>query len=485
MTARTTPFESIAGKFLISAPGLAPKELREIPLGSSWTLAVDDDVPVIDITCAGKRIGWLIGVVVDLETSSVCDEALILHDCETVETAWSAIAMRCAGSWLCIFDHDSEIELRPDADATVGVVYDPKLRQIASHSFLLVGDDYSARLNAKDRAANRVDEDGWFTGGLTAHSGIFRLLPNHGMTTSDFVPKRISLDLPTYVTNIGPVVDAIASDISATVRALDTHKSAAICLTGGKETRALLAALKTSAGAHTFVTIDYPNSLDGHLAAKLAATANLEHAIIPRVEANHQDKQTWLIGAGHAMAGANKDFFPSILSLSEKYLIGGLGGEFGRGFLWPDDLVAESHIDAGFVLARLKLPRNQANMEATTRWIEGLPDGLDAFQTLDLAYLELRMGPWAFAQPRAKSSPRSIHPLISYRQYARLLSVAPALKRKDGIIETLILRQWPELLDIPINQFGDFRDHVHRAKLALMNPGRVFRKLKQIVASSV
>ncbi|MBV7258273.1 hypothetical protein [Erythrobacter crassostreae] len=485
MTAVLDPSNVLEGKYVISKSRDWPEGLKETRLTPIWSLATDDDLNIVEIQSGGQRRGWLIGVVVDLDAKSVCMNSLVLETGESLESIWEAICRRCAGSWLCILDHGHEIEVRPDASATIGAVYDPDKRRIASHAFLLTGDAYSARLKESERSVNGVDRDGWFTGGLTAHSGIMRLLPNHCLGTIDFVPVRVPQNMPDYQIDVGAILDEIASEISDTVTALASDKPTTVCLTGGNETRALLASLRCSAKSLPFMTIDYPQSIDAVLAGRLAVIANLDHSTRSRIEATEQEKQEWRIGAGHAMAGANKDYFPSVSPLAGQYLVGGLGGEVGRGFLWPTELEADDNVSTDLILARLKMPRSQSNFDVVRNWHANLPSGLDAFQVLDLAYLELRMGPWAFGQPRMRAAPRSIHPLISYTQFSRMFSISPAIRARDQMLLEITKRQWPELLDIPINKHGDWRDFWNDFVRAVSSPSRVLRKIKHVLLSKL
>ncbi|MDZ4138884.1 MAG: hypothetical protein U1D66_08415, partial [Erythrobacter sp.] len=366
------------------------------------------------------------------------------------------------------------------------LVFDPSQRRAASYAYLLAGDEYQSRLNLAEREVNDVERDGWFTAGLTAHSGIFRLLPNHRVNTRDFRMKRNPLRMPEYNENVDQTVDQMASEIAKVVAAVRADRPTEIGLTGGNETRAILAALRKQSADVTFVTVAFEAStIDVHLSKRIAKTHGLNHRILPQKKADERQQELWLIGAGHAMAGSNKHFHPSMEPLAGHVLVGGLGGEVGRGFLWPSTLSADEQISDAYILARLKQPLSPENLAAAMHWRTQLPENLDAFQVLDLAYLELRMGTWACAQPRMPMVPRAIHPLISYNQFSRMWSIPPAIRQGDQMIRVLIQRNWSELLDIPVNKYGDFRDHLFLFNRIIKRPDKVLRKIKQILHSKL
>lgn len=473
--------DAIIHKFLIFSQGPAPSGFRRIALNTNWTLAIDDDLAIAPVLGKGKRIGWLLGVPVDLDDEAVVTNELHLTGNGRTQTAWDEVKQRCAGSWLFIGLDGDQIELRPDADATIGAVFDPAQRRIASHAFLLAQEDYWQRLDQEARKSNEVEQDGWFTGGLTAHRGIYRLLPNHRLNTRDFEHRRIAMQLPSYRAEVEPLIAEISEEVRKVVRALRAHGKTAVCLTGGNETRAILAILREDAPDIDFVTIGYArDSRDLYLASRLVQIAGLRHRSVPSRRAAKDEIDQWLIGAGHAMAGTNAQFFPTTRSLDKRFLIGGLGGEVGRGFLWPKELPEHGPLDAAYILKRLKQPTTAQNLQTVSAWVERLPDKLDPYQILDLAYLELRMGPWAFAQPRMSGTVPSIHPLISYNQFARMWSIEPVRRANNELIRQIIEQNWPELLKVPINRWGNHRDFTDPIIEAIRHPKKIRRKIRQI-----
>ena len=54
------------------------------------------------------------------------------------------------------------------------------------------------------------------------------------------------------------------------------------------------------------------------------------------------------------------------------------------------------------------------------------------------------------------------------------------IRRNNGMTSLCIKREWPELLTLPINRYGDLRDSVAPIHRAIANPRRAMRKIRQV-----
>jgi hypothetical protein len=124
------------------------------------------------------------------------------------------------------------------------------------------------------------------------------------------------------------------------------------------------------------------------------------------------------------------------------------------------------------------MPAHPRTREAVAAWLPGVA-GLDPFLQLDLAYLELRMGCWAYAQSYVAPDIPEISPMISRESFAAMLSLPPSARRSNALILTSIRMAWPELLELPINRYGDWRDRLRLVRRALAEPRLVVKKLRK------
>ncbi len=162
-------------------------------------------------------------------------------------------------------------------------------------------------------------------------------------------------------------------------------------------------------------------------------------------------------------------------------LVGGLGGEIGRGFFWRTSDAASTHVGPETIVGRFGMPSHPQVLQAVARWYPSVTV-FDPFLRLDLAYLELRMGCWAFAQAYVLPEVPAIHPMISRRAFASMLALPVEWRRNGTMIRTAIAREWPELLDLPINRYGDYRDTLRFVERAVRQPHLVLKKARKLFA---
>jgi hypothetical protein len=252
-------------------------------------------------------------------------------------------------------------------------------------------------------------------------------------------------------------------------------------LTGGNETRMLLACARRVTDRIEFATIRGPNLVDRSLTNRLVARYRLNHRYLILKQADAASIHTWDLRVGHTLAGRNRKFHPTVSPLAGRIVIGGLGGEVGRGFLWPAH-DPDQIDDTPTLIARLKLSAHPELVDAVDEWRRGLPQGITPLQLLDIAYLELRMSTWAYAQAYTQPDIIELHPLTSRAQFTRMWSLPTEERRKNVLVTGVIQARWPELLsEIPINSYGDWRDKLERLRRAISRPDRAFRKIRQIV----
>jgi len=277
----------------------------------------------------------------------------------------------------------------------------------------------------------------------------------------------------------GTEIATITEQVKRAIRALTNGRSAYVALTAGNETRLLLSCCRNLLQKVTFVTVAAPGAaLEVVRAKELASRFKLNHQTLRYVKANKAQVELWERRAGHCISGANKTMHPSVSPLDAEFFIGGLGGEIGRGFLWLGSKRTDA-IDAVEIIDRLKLARHPEVLAEVREWLQPL-DHYDALVKLDLAYMELRMSCWGFADSYALPKQLEIHPLVSRQIYCAMLSLPAEMRRNNGMILSCIKREWPELLILPINRYGDLRDSVNPIRRAIANPRRALRKIRQL-----
>ena len=481
-----TPILEHEGQFLIAVDKkpLRPEATR-YEVGSIFVDVFRGAKAVEAYDKSGRPVGLFIGTLIDTDRELVIDDRVVfdaeISDVKDIDRFLEEQIYRFAGRFLFIVNMLGQRQIYLDANGSKSLVYNPAERvAAATTSLLLSSDDYREKFRADLYRACGVDGDGWFTAGLTAHSGIRRLFCNHYLDLDSWKTVR---HWPTgqFVesANPGEEIATITEQVKRTIRALTNSGSVSIALTAGNETRLLLACCRDLLRKVTFVTVAAPGAtLEVVRAKELASRFGLNHYVLPYVRANPSQAELWERRTSHCVTGTNKTMHPSVVPLDGKIFLGGLGGEIGRGFLWLGSKRSDA-IDAIDIIDRLKLPRHPDVLAAVKDWFDPL-DHHDALGKLDLAYMELRMSCWGFADSYALPKQVELHPLVSRRIYSAMLSLPADMRRNNGMISACIEREWPELLSLPINRYGDLRDKVSPIGRAVANPRGAIRKIRQL-----
>ena len=432
-----------------------------------------------------RRIGVLLGDPVDLDRGVVVDGALVLPAplSGDIDTFVERHIYPLGGRFLFVLDHGNVQRLYLDACGSHPAVFDPQTGCVASSAGLLLDvAAYEERFRVHLYEHLKIRRDGWFPAGLTAHEGVQRLLVNHYLDLRTSVPTR---HWPIRAIETTPDPDVACRRIIAMTRcAIDAFLRTgplAMSLTAGNETRLLLAAVRDISRKIDLVTVDHwEGRLDRVRAQELAERFGLRHRCLPAVTATPEQAEDWHARSGHCIGGPNMVSHPTVEQLSSaSFFVGGMGGEIGRGFFWrPTDKVT-TLVSATNLVSRFGMPPHDEVIDAVESWLTHLPEGIDTFLLLDLAYLELRMGPWAFAQTPGTLPVREAHPLISRRSFEDMLSLPPEWRASNRMILRSIELHWPELLELPINRFGDWRDPARQIERAVRRPHLVVKRLRK------
>jgi hypothetical protein len=429
-------------------------------------------------------LGLFLGTPLDLIQGQIITSDINLCK-DLVSSDIPAFLEDYAGSYVFIFAKECDKRIYLDADGTMSLVYDPISKCSGSTASVLLHDNvYFDRL--RKRLFNHLDilNIGWFPGGLTAHNGIFRLLCNHYLSLTDWATVRFwPEDKIIYSENSDIEIKTIQKETRRIIEVLSMSREIMQSLTAGFETRLLLSCAKDFVEKISFFTVA-STKIDTDIANKLSHIFKLNHINYSVIKSNYEQQQQWLYRSGHAVGGTNLWTHPTIQQLPANAILSiGLGGEVGRGFFWKKQDRISDCVTADLLYGRFGIPYDELLFEYVKEWLNDLPHGLDFFSILDLAYLELRMASWAYAQSYAQDALRlHISPMISYRNYKAMFHIHPNIKRNGSILKSVIINNWPELLNYPINRYGGWQD-LFTVFSKLSNPKRVLSKVRKIVSN--
>jgi hypothetical protein len=464
--------------------------LRAQQVGRFW-LTLGADLPVTRVTDNnGADIGVILGFAIDIPNSMTLGStwAAPVDANDPIETIADALLWVLGGRYIWICTVGNHARIYPDAGAQVTCVYDPIEKCVgATAPSILDGDRYEARFNRSLFETLGVNGEGWFPAGLTAHYGLFRLLPNHYLDLNTWTTSRFSLgamvrqDL-TPDDIVGQMIDVIQSQIAALAA---SDRMPAIALTAGYETRVLLACARPFLDKVKFVTVvgEDRHQIDSIIAGRIATDLALDYMPLHRKEADADQQALFLRRGGHCHGDSNIKYHPSVWPLVPDHVfVGGLGGEIGRAFLWRASDTSETEITPDFLISRFGLPTSSEATTAIDAWLAVVKNnvGKDALQILDLAYIENRMGPWANAQFCADPTVIRHAPMFTYAT-SQLMRNLPADWKISGKLGIAIINQlWPELSAYPYNSLGPTRDLWVKVQRIVANPTIIFKKLRQM-----
>jgi asparagine synthase (glutamine-hydrolysing) len=275
-------------------------------------------------------------------------------------------------------------------------------------------------------------------------------------------------------------VDAAADEMAASLREWQTgylsdHPDAMLQLTGGHDSRILLAAIprdrRAGVGA---LTLGDPTSPDVTIAARLAARDGLRHQVY-RLDQQQpptpEEAHTLALVAARAMECQASPLALAPLMLAESNLpqghrLAGLGGEVARGFYYAGQPAGATTSPALVErLARWRLFSNEAveagvlapsfvaeAQTATLATLSGLFPAGDWLRATDDFYLFHRMHRWAGVHGTVAAVRRYyVNPMFDRRFVELALAVAPADKRDSLLLGRIMTRLDPALAAIPLD----------------------------------
>jgi hypothetical protein len=474
------------GQFVISARATAPTGRRpDIQFETLETIAVEFRRPlgfrrILDER--GELVGAVLGRPIGLDKEMVPGEAISVPGVSKQDIV--SIVERIhelAGQYAIIIDNGDSARLYLDPGGSLSTVFDRRQGRAGSTAAMLLEPrQYAERFRDDLFRGARVARDGWLPAGLTAHDGIERVLPNHYLDLSSWVQVR-HWPAGRIAERSDPDVACleIMNVVRNTIATMRRRGAVAVALTAGNDTRLLLSACRDMTDEIDFVTVDGGSRLDRDTAAALAARFGLRHRILTQMKASPEQAQEWLARTGHCVGGPNMLYHPSIAALRGRgCFVGGVGGEVGRGFFWRPTDKEPFRLTAEGLVGRFGLPGHPDMHEAVAAWLASL-EGLDPLQQLDLAYIEHRLGCWAFAQAYANPGIHHVYPLVSRFVFEAALSLPVAWRASDRMVTRSIELTWPELLEIPRNRYGDWRDKKRLVMRATKKPYLVARWLRK------
>lgn len=470
----------------------APPSYVLTALDGVWIASAPQFQVTVVRDAASQPVGLLVGVAYsEFEDRFITEPELslpvVVKDIDDLELA---VLPRLAGSFVLLTAGRLPRRLYPDHAGSISMVYFAERRLAASSPALLFDEaEYRERFQADlhDALVVREGAGGWISGTLTAHRGVFRVLPNHYLDLATWTAPRYWPRLGEFdgwrdmTAAAASAAEAIRKFSSAVCRSYDVG----VTLTAGFDTRLVLASCRDHLADCRFFTIAAPHAeMDVAISQEIAKRYGLNHGVLPLKQADAAGMAAWDRMVGDCMIEAPRLTHPTLRDLTDRNaLLTGLFGEIGRCRYYRQDLmeINDAVIDARFVIDRLTVPAHPALVENVDAWLAGLR-GQPNSVILDLSLHELKLGAWAMPQRSMTNSVKwAFMPFTQRPVFDAFIGVAPADKGTKALFWAIIKNLWPELAALPINKYGDARDYAVLFD-KLTNPVRVRRFLRDRLA---
>lgn len=466
----------------------APSGYREIQISDTYIYfdPLFEQIPVV--TQNGELIGVIIGFPYDTKSDCFIKSKYneIIVDDYIFPDNIDLIVKYIAGSYILLLKSLHELRLYLDHGGSIPIVYCSDYGVAASSASLILDDlDYASRFNSAlyENLVSLEHAGGWISGTLTAHNGVRRLLPNHYLNLSTWVAKRYWPTPADLVNeeNSAAAAPIICRSLAGFVGAAFKQFRTSATLTAGYDSRMILMASREAREIASFFTVAVSDGkIDVDVARDLTDRFGISHKTIEPTVSSSEEAEIWDRATGHCVNESNRSSYRTLDRLSDvDFILTGMFGEIGRCRLYRQDYynINDKHIDESFVISRLTLPQFEPLNNNIKEWLNTL-DGISNANVLDLAFWELKFGSWAMGQrPIQNSVKYALHPFTQRNILQLFLSLDPIEKQGGALFDECIKLQWPELLNTPINAYGDLRDYLGLLR-KISNPYRVRRFLR-------
>ncbi|NCB43414.1 MAG: hypothetical protein EOM59_12465 [Clostridia bacterium] len=390
----------------------------------------------------------LIGIVTDLDgelknLDVVSEEQLdedLLHE---------RIARKLGGTYVLIFTKNNDLTVYNDPAGLMGVYYD-KTGRAASSPNLLTPLLPDLLVENSFRFSKGND---WYTGSTTPYSGVKKLFPNCSLELKTgrikrYWPKPSDFQFTHNTTDgkIQKICDLLKGGISSALA-----QGQVLCsITGGQDSRVVLAACKDSWQAIDFFTIkaDWVARDDISLAALLAKTTSINHKFI-----DYASTPAWLdelyneIGANESI-GARREIAGTCLQLEghNKIHINGNLGALCKSYYWHNTHPKEFKISA---VTRDFIDPGKIIFDGISEWVSTIVEIKEAHILYNLFYLEQRGGRWISAGENCSRLFYESFTPFNHREIFCLISSLPLELQCSGkLLKIFVQKLAPELLHV-------------------------------------
>ena len=477
MNLETTGLESMTHRLNVSrltGQFILGKNRTPVPEGWSsekigvWQLGRYPSLPRIRILDDDDRIvGCLLGYPIDDNGILLSERDAIrvsgLYDCS--ESNAEKFVYSFGGRFLVALVGVLHPRLYLDPCGLLSVVYCARQEVVASTPNLIPYDDQTQDRVDLAREMGIPYSNTMYPLGLTPRYNIERLLPNHYLDFSKWKSVRHWPKRPLQSSaSVDEALGAIAAIVKRNIRAVALKIPTYLHLTGGQDSRMLLACAKDVVDHLEMLTIPIPDNrgfIDVSIARKITRQLHLRHLVPPWRKPKQEDVDKWMFRVGYSVwekRGMQTTTTLKQVNPAYAHLYADTG-EVARAYLahklsaTERSKITPEHLHSCWGLTSRRAPSTAFTIAPLRHWLGTVP-AADTIQLLDLFYIEQILGCWGGIWPYADSSDQGFitFPMCHREVIERILTLPPQYRRSGALARDVINREWPELLAWPFNE---------------------------------
>ena len=443
----------------------------------NWHLAHHPTLPVITVEDpshddpSDTRVGWLLGYPITPEGRLLVDGTTLTLPGDPVD-----LADDLGGRFLMIIADEDHPAIYPDAVGSYSSVYCPSLRIAVSTPASIPYESGTTDRHELIELLGIPWTGGTFPFGMTARHGVERLLPHHHLDLRTWTmvrhgPRR---RYERGELSVEDTADRIATIVRRQIDAVMDHIPCS-CPSLRATTRARCSPAPATVATNwpctppTWLISTAPTTSRPQPPSPVASACTTN--AFPITRPTTADLDRWFHRTGCSVGeGRGLEATTSYGTLDpSRARLNGQIGDFARNvYRLPTD-----HEDTRLTVERLALQRSSDHdvdwrasvrpgkirfssspevVSYVERWLYSVAEP-DALRVLDLAYLEKVVAAWAGVWVYAEyfDPGFTIFPMCHSEITALIMGLPDDVRRQGTFNRILIAREWPELLDIPVN----------------------------------
>lgn len=303
----------------------------------------------------------------------------------------------------------------------------------------------------------RVRNGRFWPGDGTPYRGVKHLLPNRYLDIPNRKSRRYWPNAPLAKIEVNECVDKCTRFLRGAMKAAALRQPLMVAVTGGLDSRSVLAACKDIRHDVYFFINKHPpltdESADVHVPKSMFKALGLPFHVHDDFEKVPEEfEATFLANTLYA----KKKLLPVIYNVyyrrhSEKLNILGVG-EIGRGMFGNEP----AYLDGLYLAYTLRYRNSKHAVRQCQEWLDEVTPYARKFglNLMTLLLWEVLLGTWgAVGNSESDIAIEEFDPYASHRMYELLLSTDRSLQvfSDNVVFKSMIKAMWPELLKFPVN----------------------------------